>query len=171
MAVQTITYDDKSYLNQNPDIADVNKVNDTDMNMIKSVVNNNANEITSLINSLALSTTEVKTNEVWIDNKPIYKIVISGETTTSGEQVGIATNFTNEQAEVIDNIWVDKGNSFLKRPSGIVYAGVGLSTNEGYWFDIRQVNASRTTVSCMVGSNIYSGSIAYITLKYTKTTD
>lgn len=48
MAVQTITYDDKSYLNQNSDIADVNKVNDSDMNEIKTVVNNNATELTNI---------------------------------------------------------------------------------------------------------------------------
>ena len=49
MAVQTITYDDKSYLNQNQDIAAVNKCNDTDMNEIKSVVNNNATELSNVI--------------------------------------------------------------------------------------------------------------------------
>ena len=42
MAVQTITYEDKQYLNQNADIPATNKVQDTDMNEIKSVVNNNA---------------------------------------------------------------------------------------------------------------------------------
>lgn len=52
MAVQTITYDDKSYLNQNSDIADVNKVNDTDMNEIKAVVNNNATEVENIQNGL-----------------------------------------------------------------------------------------------------------------------
>lgn len=48
MAVQTITYGDKSYLNQNADIPATNKVQDTDMNEIKSVVNNNATELTNL---------------------------------------------------------------------------------------------------------------------------
>lgn len=48
MAVQTITYDNKSYINQNADIPNINKVNDTDMNEIKSVVNNNASELTAL---------------------------------------------------------------------------------------------------------------------------
>lgn len=52
MAVQTITYDDKSYLNQNSDIANVNKVNDTDMNEIKAVVNNNATEVENIQNGL-----------------------------------------------------------------------------------------------------------------------
>lgn len=54
MAVQTITYGDKSYLNQNADIPATNKVQDTDMNEIKSVVNNNATEtsknITNILN-------------------------------------------------------------------------------------------------------------------------
>lgn len=44
MAVQTITYTDKVALNENPNVADINKVTDDDMNEIKSVVNNNANE-------------------------------------------------------------------------------------------------------------------------------
>ncbi len=48
MAVQTITYDDKQYLNQNADIPATNKVQDTDMNEIKSVVNNNALEVTNI---------------------------------------------------------------------------------------------------------------------------
>ena len=47
MAVQTITYANKSYINQNSGVADTNKVNDTDMNEIKSVVNNNATELTN----------------------------------------------------------------------------------------------------------------------------
>ena len=42
MAVQTITYGDKSFLNENANIPATNKVQDTDMNEIKSVVNNNA---------------------------------------------------------------------------------------------------------------------------------
>ena len=50
MAVQTITYGDKSYLNENIDIPATNKVQDIDMNEIKSVVNNNANEFTENIN-------------------------------------------------------------------------------------------------------------------------
>lgn len=48
MAVKTITYDDKQYLNQNADIPATNKVQDTDMNEIKAVVNNNANELINL---------------------------------------------------------------------------------------------------------------------------
>ena len=48
MAVQTITYGDKQYLNENADIPATNKVQDIDMNEIKAVVNNNANELINL---------------------------------------------------------------------------------------------------------------------------
>jgi hypothetical protein len=50
MAVQTITYEDKQYLNQNADIPATNKVQDIDMNEIKRVVNNNANEVENIQN-------------------------------------------------------------------------------------------------------------------------
>ena len=48
MAVQTITYSDKSYINENASIAATNKITDSDMNEIKSVVNNNATELSTL---------------------------------------------------------------------------------------------------------------------------
>jgi hypothetical protein len=53
MAIQTITYDNKSYINQNADIPTNNKVTDNDMNEIKSVVNNNGNELQTFLASVA----------------------------------------------------------------------------------------------------------------------
>ena len=49
MAINTITYQNKVTLNSNPDVADVNKVKADDMNEIKSVVNNNATELSQLV--------------------------------------------------------------------------------------------------------------------------
>ena len=45
MAIQTITYSDKQAMGTQPSIPDINKVTDSDMNEIKSVVNNNASEL------------------------------------------------------------------------------------------------------------------------------
>ncbi len=56
MAIQTIGYDNKSYINQNQDIPNVNKVTDNDMNEIKSVVNNNASELLSVQNESIIET-------------------------------------------------------------------------------------------------------------------
>lgn len=43
-----ITYEDKEFLNKNESIADKNKVNDTDLNQIKEVVNGNDDKIGNL---------------------------------------------------------------------------------------------------------------------------
>lgn len=53
--MQTITYTNKSALNTNSGIADINKVNASDMNSIKSVVNANASECG---NASSLTTTD-----------------------------------------------------------------------------------------------------------------
>lgn len=53
MEVQTLTYGDKSFLNENADIPATNKVKDTDMNEIKSVVNNNATIQKSVLKDFA----------------------------------------------------------------------------------------------------------------------
>jgi len=61
MSVQTITYSNKSNLNVNSQVPDINKINDTDMNEIKSVVNNNA-DILSGIQGTLLWTNSSPTN-------------------------------------------------------------------------------------------------------------
>ena len=88
-----ITYADKTALNVNSSIADINKVNASDMNEIKSVVNTNDSNVgdlsslatdikTSIVgaineikNAEIYSTSETKTNKVWIDGNPIYRKV------------------------------------------------------------------------------------------------
>lgn len=87
MAVQTITYDDKSYLNQNSDIADVNKVNDSDMNEIKSVVNNNATELTNITGQILWTNPNPTSNFVAqtitlnSDDYDMYEVIFYGSVT------------------------------------------------------------------------------------------
>lgn len=82
-----ITYADKVALNENPSIADINKVNAADMNEIKTVVNGlvvntNSNSQESsyssdYINNInTYSTDETLTGKYWINGKPIYRKVI-----------------------------------------------------------------------------------------------
>lgn len=100
MAVQTITYGDKQFLNQNVDIPATNKVQDTDMNEIKSVVNNNAtetntntNDIANILNAEIYSTNEIKTNKVWIDGKPIYRKVIDLGTLGNKKSINVEGDY------------------------------------------------------------------------------
>jgi hypothetical protein len=64
--MQTINYTNKSALNENAGIADVNKCNAADMNEIKSVVNANASECgnTSDLNTTDTSSIVNAVNEV-----------------------------------------------------------------------------------------------------------
>lgn len=74
-----ITYTNKVAINENADIPNVNKVTDNDMNEIKTVVNNNADELTTintnLTNATTYSTDEIRVG-TWINSKPIYRKVV-----------------------------------------------------------------------------------------------
>lgn len=74
MAIQTITYDDKVYINQNENIPNINKVNDDDMNEIKSVVNNNANELNNLMPTILYDNSDGSSSDITLnDNITNYK--------------------------------------------------------------------------------------------------
>lgn len=88
--MQVIGYTNKSALNQNASIADINKCNAADMNEIKSVVNANASECG---NASALNTTDKTSivnavNEVNNNVGTKQAIILTGttlpETATNG---------------------------------------------------------------------------------------
>ena len=62
-----ITYTDKVTLNENPNVADVNKVKADDLNEIKNVVNANDDKFNY--------TQEEQRIGTWIDGKPLYRKV------------------------------------------------------------------------------------------------
>ena len=95
MAVETITYANKSYINQNSEIADTNKVNDTDMNEIKSVVNNNALELSTCVDGLVYSSNETDTGKIWTDGRAIYRKVISATNKRIAAGETISHNISN----------------------------------------------------------------------------
>lgn len=75
--MQAISYTNKSALNENTGIADINKCNASDMNEIKTVVNSNANECgdasslnttnkTSLVNAINEVNTGLGTKQATI---------------------------------------------------------------------------------------------------------
>lgn len=78
--MQTISYTNKTALNMNSSIADVNKCNASDLNEIKSVVNTNANECGDASN---LNTTDKTTlvnaiNEVNIGLESKQATILTG---------------------------------------------------------------------------------------------
>lgn len=87
-----ITYANKVALNENPEVADINKVKDSDMNEIKKVVNDNYN------NTIQITDTEPtdSDNKIWIDTGEVGSQVseITNEYSTS-IGLGYSANYVN----------------------------------------------------------------------------
>lgn len=92
MATQTIQYQNKVALNENAEIADINKCNASDLNEIKSVVNNNANE---------LNNTNDKFNNV---------MLWEGSELPAGKTYTLTDNIFNYRLAIIEGQW---GNKFV----------------------------------------------------------
>lgn len=104
MAIQTITYSDKQAMGTQPSIPDVNKVMDSDMNEIKTVVNGNATVMGSLGTVITVDFTE-KTSTLpsggWYSlgnvnvsetlEKATYLAIVTATLTPDGNNNGIAT--------------------------------------------------------------------------------
>lgn len=107
-----ITYENKVALNVNSDIADINKVNASDLNEIKEVVNNNDDNIGDLtqlnttnkgsvvnaineVNNKFNYSTEEQVVGKWTNGKPIYRKVVTGTVPKSDFYPTVATGITN----------------------------------------------------------------------------
>ena len=85
-----ITFQDKVSINTDPSIADINKIKDSDINALKAGINTNETNSTGIKSAMSFFSTAVKTNKVWIDNKPIYR------------KVFVKENIANESNENIE---------------------------------------------------------------------
>ena len=92
-----ITYDDKVALNENPSIPDVNKVNASDMNQIKTGVNTNESNIGDLSNL----TTPVTTNIVGAINS----VVESGTGYVKYADGTMICFYTQDITTSVSNAW------------------------------------------------------------------
>ncbi len=145
MAVQTITYDNKSFLNENSDIADVNKVQDTDMNEIKSVVNNNANELNNLMPTTLYENANGTTSNITlnddISNYSYYEIIYSRQ--AGGNSYGYSslrmptTYITN--VNFINSIYL--GNILRFYSANITISGTALTRNYDNYINFTGDNA------------------------------
>lgn len=133
-----ITYADKVALNVNPEIAAINKVQDTDMNEIKQVVNDNYN------NTIQITDTEPtdSDNKIWIDTGEIAQAhtEITNEYSTS-TGLGYSANYVNNlhtysTTEQRIGTWID-GKPLYKRT-----------------FDISNITSSNTNLVNLYSYNI-----------------
>ena len=110
--------------------------------------------------SNSYSTNEVKTGGTWIDGKPIYRKVLN----INGYPATIQTGLTSTN-EVID---IRCKNTVSGNDDNFVFGGI-LTDNTIYYPWTYQLSADNTTLTRI--TNTYSGTVKFIILEYTKTTD
>lgn len=172
-----ITYTNKVTLNPQPSIADENKVTSGDMNEIKSSVNilyDNQGDLSSLqtttksslvgaVNELksgeVYSSSEIKTNKVWIDGKPIYRKVLYDTTSRSAGNYSIAHGIQNYD-EIISY------KTLCYQSSSVIHDGSSTSALSGSERVTSYFNDSNISIrtSWAIVKTI-------IIIEYTKTTD
>lgn len=120
-------------------------------------------EISTIKNNLFnlnYETSEVKTGEVWIDGKPIYRKVFQVSAIQS-KAVTINHNISNANI-----VWVDTSHSFLLVGNNTYsLPRIGNSINQCVG-----VQATRSTFTISAGSDASFSGGAIVTLLYTKTT-
>lgn len=170
-----ITYANKVALNENPSIADINKVNAADMNEIKTVVNGlvvntNSNSQESsyscdYINDCnTYSTDETFTGKYWINGKKIYRKIINFGALPNSTTKSVAHGISNLDEVLLLNAIAKSGTSYKTIPDVI-------STNAAQYLTGQiKISISSGNIVIYTESNQSSFS-AYITIEYTKTTD
>ena len=138
-----ITYDDKVYLNENASVPAINKVQASDMNEIKNVVNANDDKFNY--------TQEEQRIGTWIDGKPLYRKVI--ETNVSG-----TTQMT-----------IPHGISNL---AWIIRCDITMLNQYNYFMaDSKDINDVSVSSGDIYFTSAWPTGNAKIILEYTKTTD
>lgn len=179
MAIAKITYANKVNINTNSNVADINKVIDSDMNEIKTVVNTNADNLGDVANLVSASNvvdainntnTYSTTNEIivgtWIDNKPIYRKTFFISSLPTNDFTKITHNIANlDEITHIEGIMRNASNH---TGTGINLAGTPAVNGTGNNLIVR-ADRTEITVSTSGTNTNWSSNGAYITLEYTKT--
>lgn len=179
-----ITYENKVALNVNPDIADINKCNASDLNEVKSVVNENDDNMGLLSNlnttsksNLVSAINEVNDNDIskgtystnetrigtWM-GKPLYRKVLSTVGLAGETKKAIAYNITNP-----DKIWIVGGFTYSDRRV-VTLPMVGYDGDLTQKIDV-WVETQENVVKLYSNGGWGNDWTFYVIINYTKTTD
>ena len=179
-----ITYDNKAFLNENSSVPDINKVKDTDMNEIKTVVNGNYNEVgnitglnttdkTSIVNAInelveqnTYSTTEIVVGTYF--GKPLYRKGFSGTLITS------SGNIATELMSGVSDLARFGGQTVAT--DGVKYGLTSTNTSGSSGSNVQAQAFSRMIVLSngtlrLDCSHSFSAGSYKVWAEYTKTTD
>lgn len=122
-----ITYEDKEFLNKNESIADKNKVNDTDLNQIKEIVNNNFDEF-DLKNNILTAKLSSETFSI-TDTKQIPLVVSQ----SVGSEITLVDNVINISNK-IKKVKVSATSNCQMPSAGNVYGQLTIKSSDGTVF-------------------------------------
>lgn len=179
MAITKITYSNKVNINSNSGVADINKINDSDMNQIKTVVNTNADNLgdvanlvgaTNVVDALTNMNTYSTSNEtmvgVWVDNKPIYRKTFYIQTLPQNNYITNNHNIANIDEMVnVYGIMRNKTNH-MGTPINVVGTAAVNGTGNNL---IARADRTAYTVSTEGTNTTWTNHSLYLTLEYTKT--
>lgn len=137
MNLQNITFDNKSYINQNANVPNVNKVTDDDLNEIKSAINNNNN---TLNDSLFYKVGDV----IEIGNAEGSGLYVANGYISVGTQSIYVTLVTPKRLDNITSITIDSINVEARGTSGY------LNSQSGF---VEYVGKSGYTITAWKSSN------------------
>ena len=124
-----ITYEDKEFLNKNEDIADNRKVNDTDLNQIKEIVNNNFDEFDLKNNIL---TAEMSQEQLSISDTIQIPLSVSQSV---GSEISLADNIINISNK-IKKVKVSATINSQMPTAGNVYGQLTIKSSDGTIFAV-----------------------------------
>ena len=128
-------------------------INDKLTKELQEQITENKDDITNIKNGDVLSTNEIKTNEVWIDGKPIYRKVI---------EIGALANSGEKRVSHGLDISICK----IREIIGVANAST-ITISSGFNDEI-YINNSNVIWNTKSNRSSFTG---YVILKYTKTTD
>lgn len=114
-------------------------------------------------NTNKYATEEVKTNETWIDGKPIYRKVVNFKSTTSPYQY--AHGISN-----IDTVVKWEGYT-LRGDETTPFRTISTYTTTYPEYFVTLDSVSKTNIEILAGNNAKNSITWFITVYYTKTTD
>ena len=124
-----ITYEDKEFLNKNEDIANNRKVNDTDLNQIKEIVNNNFDEFDLKNNIL---TAEMSQEQLSISDTIQIPLSVSQSV---GSEISLANN-TITISNNINKVKVSATFNAQMPTAGNVYGQLTIKSSDGTVFAV-----------------------------------
>lgn len=157
--------------NENKKITKSNMLNSVNVAIgdITTLKTNDTTNIISGINSImdaeVYSTTEVKTNKTWIDNKPIYMKIIQ-QTLTNTEEQSYDLNITDLSSIINFGGCIASSIQGVRELNATYFGGL----NYAYQTFI----SSNNKIVIQAGTNarsILNGATLYFYVYYTKTTD